>query len=549
MNDLLDRFARSLNPADTGILEDVRDYVEWQTGHQVDFTPSGLDDVAVRTYLLDLRISGKVDRETLAKKIASLKRFYNWALAETSISTTPFAEFNFDRPILSRDQIRRRLNSSAGSPEERELARLHALNRLAGQLNRAADVQSALDSALETLVDIMGLQTAWVTLMRDAGFKPRDGTLSPPHGFALAAAYGLPPALEHDNRHHLRRPPVCHCQSLLRAGRLRSAVNVVECSRLKTAGSEDGDTKGLLFHATVPIISHERPLGLINVATAEWQLFTATDLQLLSVVGAQVAVALERAHLYDLAEAHRARMNSELEMARAVQTSLLPGRLPDIPGFRLAVNWRPVLELAGDLYNIFQLPDGRWAIVVADVSGKGAAAAFYMVLVQSLIRAKAEQTQSPAEALAQVNRALIAQSRTTMYVTVFYAILDTATGTFTYSNAGHYPPMVRRFSRPDKCEVLPLGGLILGMFEEVSLCDATFTLAPGDTLVIYTDGVTDAENRREEDYGSNRFADAITTAPADAQALLTHILTDVAAFTGSHPQLDDMTLFVVSREP
>jgi sigma-B regulation protein RsbU (phosphoserine phosphatase) len=252
--------------------------------------------------------------------------------------------------------------------------------------------------------------------------------------------------------------------------------------------------------------------------------------------------------LYDLAQVQRTRLERELEMARAVQASLLPSQLPNIPGIGLAASWRSAREVAGDFYDIFPLADGRWGIVVADVSDKGAAAAFYMVIAYSLIRAKAEHAPSPAEALMQVNRGLVAQSSAEMFVTVFYAVLDPATCTLTYANAGHNPPLVRRASTPGKTEELPLGGRILGMFEEVSLANTTIRLAPGDALVIYTDGLTEARNSQGEDYGDARLATVITAAPTKALALLAHLLADLSAFTPSESLEDDVTLFVVTNE-
>ncbi|HEY4688215.1 MAG TPA: SpoIIE family protein phosphatase [Anaerolineae bacterium] len=548
-DDLLDRFARTLEPADFESLADARDYAAWQATYPATFTPSASDDVDLRTYLLELRIGGLgADGVTLPRKIASLERFYAWLLAEALIDFTPFARFNFDRLILSHDQIRRREDAPASYPREREIVRLRALNRLAEELNRSAEVRTALDVALETVVEVMGLRTAWVSLLSEAGFTRRVSSASPPRDFVLSAVCGLPPALEHNDRYYLRRQPDCHCQSLLRAGRLTRAVNVVECTRLQSAADAADDTQGLLFHATVPIISRGRPLGILNVATDEWQFLTASDLQLLSAVGAQVAIALERARLYDLAQAQRVRLERELEMARAMQANLLPGQLPDIPGFGLAASWHSAREIAGDFYNIFPLADGRWGIVIADVADKGAAAAFYMVIAYSLIRAKAEQASSPAEALMQVNRELIAQTSAETFVTVFYAILDPATRTLTYANAGHNPPIVRRACASGHTEELPLGGLLLGMIDQVSLADATISLAPGDALVLYTDGLTEACNPQGEDYGLARLAEAITAAPAEAPALLAHLVADLATFTASEPQSDDITLFVVTSE-
>ncbi|MGQ0603812.1 MAG: histidine kinase [Anaerolineales bacterium] len=298
MPNLLTRFAKTLKPAEAGVLAHVREYVDWQTERRTSkFTPTEADDVALRTYLLELRLA-RAPRKTLKLKVAALKRFYAWATAKGLIESNPFDDFNLDRPFIPREQIRRRHDTLGADPTQRELNRLRALNQLAEQLNRATDLQTALDVALQTLVQTMGLHTAWAFLWDRSGlthFIHPDGE---PHDFVLCSACALPPALEASQRHHLRQPPDCHCQWLLRDGLLRRAVNVVECTRLQSAADEAGDTRGLLFHATVPLIAHGQPVGLINIATDEWQFFSAGDLQLLTAAGAQIAAAIERAGLF-----------------------------------------------------------------------------------------------------------------------------------------------------------------------------------------------------------------------------------------------------------
>lgn len=542
MNDLFDRFAKTLSPRDLA-LNDVRGYVEWQAAIRPgsEFVPNADDDVDLRTYLLYLRATNSaVNRKDLKSQVSSLRRFYEWAQAEGVIDSTPFARFNFDRLFLSRDQIRRRPDAHATDPREREIARLRALNHIAEHLNESADVQTALDVTLEELIKLMNLRTAWVSLMTEE-------SSSSPHGFAPAAAHGLPPGLAQNDGYYLRCPPACHCQRLLRNGQLKRAVNVVECTRLQDAARAGGDTGELLFHATVPLISQGRPLGVLNVASSEWQFLTAADLEFLSAVGAQVAIAIERARLYDLSQAQRARLERELETARTVQAGLLPRPLPSIPGFRLAADWRSAREVAGDFYDVFTLPDGRWGIVVADVSDKGAPAALYMAMVRSLIRATRDHTPSPAAALMKVNHALCTQTSVEMFVTVFYAMLDPAARSLTYANAGHNPPIIRRAAAPG-IERLPYGGTFIGMLEDIHLADSTISLEPGDALIVYTDGLTDAENSKHEYYDLDRLVASIAAAPARSPALLAHLLADLDAFTGDRPEPDDITLLVLTCE-
>ncbi len=554
MNTFVEQFAAQLDSGQSQMLTDLRQFVDWQTQAQDRmFIPDAVDDVAIRSYLLHLKLSG-CSRSVLRRTIASLRRFYDWAQTNRLIAKSPFDSFDFTRPLLSREQIRRREEARFANPADREIAHLRALNHLAENLNRSLDVRTLLATVVETLAQAMGLKTAWAFLWTQTGIHAATGPCDPPHDFALAACCGLPPGLDQDNRGCLCQPPDCHCQSLLRNGRLVRAVNIVECTRLRYAARHAGDTGGLLFHATVPLISQNRPVGLINIATEQWEFLSSTDLQFLSAAGSQVGIALERARLYDLTEAHvnalerhleQVRLEQELEMAHTVQKSLLPIQSPRIPGFTLVADWRPAREVAGDFYDFFSLPNGRWGLVLADVSGKGAPAALYMAMTRSLIRSEAYRHTSPSAVLTEVNGRLWTEACHERFVTVFYAILDPASRSLVYASAGHDPPFLRLAS--GKVERLAQGGLMIGLFEQVTLSDERVQLESGDALVAYTDGLTDTVNQQDEDYGHMRLADTIASAPVAARDILAHILRDLETFAGPVPQPDDITLLVLAN--
>jgi serine phosphatase RsbU (regulator of sigma subunit) len=543
--DLLKRFASTLSPSDAAALT-VRDYFEWQTNQgATDFIPSVDDDIDLRTYLLYLRTNG-ADLDVLEEHTAALKRFYQWAQTEGVIVQNPFDDYNFNHPFLTNEQIHQRQQTLPHNLHEREVERLLALSQISEQLNSSVDIQSALDSTLRTLLKVMNLQTGWVSMLTESHLSVFPAGDSPPHGFVLATAYGLPPGLERDSRRFLRQPPACHCQHLLKEGRLTRAVNIVECTRLRDSMRAAGDNQGLLFHASVPLISQGKPLGLINVATTEWQFLTHADLHFLSAVSAQLVVALERAHLYEVVEARRIRLENELQIAREVQAGLMPREMPDIPGFGLAGAWRPAREVAGDFYDIFPLDEGRWGIMIGDVADKGTAAALYMAMIHSLILSGALRHRSPAAVLMEVNQTVLRQSSSGMFCTVFLAVLDPKKQTLQYANAGHNPPIVRRAS--GTIESLTRTGSVVGVFEEVQLSEATITVGRGDAVVLYTDGVTEAGNLRGEDYGINRLIVAITAAPCKAGELLARIEVDLNAFTEGAPHQDDVTFLVLTKD-
>jgi sigma-B regulation protein RsbU (phosphoserine phosphatase) len=541
--DLVEEFANTVELPDLRMLDDIQEYVEWKVGRSLaDFKPTLDDDVDLRTYLLQLRLN-KVKERELEATAKSLERFYEWAATKGVIEENPFEEYDFERPFLSPDEVKRRRDELKDDPQQREISHLRALNELAQHLNQSADLEAALAATLHIITKAMNLKTAWIFLLPEIWGQTHIIT-NPPHDYALTAACGLPPGLERDGRYFLCQPPDCHCQGQLRRGRLKRAVNIVQCSRLQDSARADGDNRGLFFHATTPIISGDRILGLLNVATEEWQIFTSSELQFLSAAGAQVAVALERAKLYELARDQQQRLAEELKMAFEIQASLLPDFLPVIPGFETAAYWCSAREMSGDFYDVIPLNNGRFGLVVGDVSDKGAPAAMYMAMTSSLLRSHANHIDSPAITLKAVNQHILSHAASDMFVTIFYAILDPGKGTITYASAGHDPALLQRASGEIE-HLMPTGPLV-GIFKELALQDVELTLAPGDTLLIFTDGVTDAVNTQMEMYDRSRLQSALTHAPQTAQPLLEYILNDLNSFTTAAAQLDDITLFALT---
>jgi sigma-B regulation protein RsbU (phosphoserine phosphatase) len=330
-------------------------------------------------------------------------------------------------------------------------------------------------------------------------------------------------------------------------GRLTRAVNIVECTRLRNAMRAAGDTGGLVFHASVPLVSEGKPLGLINAAVSEWGSLHPADLDFLSAAGAQLVVALERAQFYEIARARQGRLEQQLRVAREVQESFMPLAMPEIPGYGLAAAWRPAGQVSGDFYDVFPLDRGRWGIVIGDVADKGTAAALIMAMVHGLILSGALRHRRPAAALREVHQTIRRRSSTSTFVTVFLGVLDPRKGTLQYASAGHDPPIVRRAS--GAVDSLARTGMALGLFDEFDVTDRKIPLASGDAVLLYTDGVTEARNLQlKEQYGLVRLSAAFTFGPAGHAELLARIEEDLNAFTAGAPQEDDITLLVLARD-
>ena len=243
------------------------------------------------------------------------------------------------------------------------------------------------------------------------------------------------------------------------------------------------------------------------------------------------------------------RVAQELALAWQIQESFLPSELPSVAGWELSATLKPARETSGDFYDVLHLPNGRLGILIADVADKGIGAALYMALSRTLIRTYAfEYDSQPEIVLSATNRRLLMDVKTSMFVTVFYGILDLATGTLTYCNAGHNPPCLLRAQNGGAVQVLPKTGMALGVTEDVDWKQETVQLALGDVLLLYTDGITEAQNLREEFFGEKRLLEIMqANRGCSPQDTIDALIAEVLKFAGNAPQFDDITLMVVVR--
>jgi serine phosphatase RsbU (regulator of sigma subunit) len=273
----------------------------------------------------------------------------------------------------------------------------------------------------------------------------------------------------------------------------------------------------------------------------------AEALPALQSLAAQVASALFRAEEHHRALAHQ-RIVQELSVAAEIQASFLPEQLPRLPGWQLAAALRPALQISGDFYDVIELPGGRLGLVIADVTDKGTGAALFMALSRTLIRTYAfEYPDQPEKALHAANKRILLDSRSSMFVTVFYGILDPARGTLTYCNAGHNPPYHLRTS----AEPVPLRntGIPLGITTDTAWRTEMACMGHGDMVILYTDGITEAHNVESELFEVERMLAAALSSPQrSAEDTQAAILAAVDRFAGEAPQHDDLTLLIVGRE-
>ena len=239
------------------------------------------------------------------------------------------------------------------------------------------------------------------------------------------------------------------------------------------------------------------------------------------------------------------RLERELEIAAEVQRSILPAEFPDFPGFEFAAYARPAREVGGDYYDLFPLDDDHFGLVMADVSGKSVHAALYMAVTRALFLAKAAEYRSPRDAAFQIHDLLMTSSDSDLFVTVFYGIVNRVTREMRYVRAGHDLPIHFR-PQTGQLSLLQAPGRFLGCLDGLVLDEAAFQLAPGDVLVCYSDGLTDAESSGGSCYGLERLKALVAGVPDQpAQATAETIIADVEDFRSGAPQPDDLTLLVM----
>ncbi|MCB1775951.1 MAG: SpoIIE family protein phosphatase [Candidatus Competibacteraceae bacterium] len=259
----------------------------------------------------------------------------------------------------------------------------------------------------------------------------------------------------------------------------------------------------------------------------------------------RLAHTVEQFHQAQAARGQLAKLRQELHIAANIQRSLLPAGFPARTEFDLFAELHPFGEIGGDFYDFFELPDGRLGLVIADVSDKGVAAALFMAVARTVIHAVAQIVPDPGSCMEQANALLSEDNATAMFVTVCYGTLDPASGEFRYANAGHNPPY--HIAADRTVTALPLtGGMALGIIGDLSFAERRLALKPGERLLFYTDGVTEAINPRNEEFTTHRLEMALTQAPTGTQALIAAVTTAVQTFADGAPPADDVTLLALA---
>ena len=300
----------------------------------------------------------------------------------------------------------------------------------------------------------------------------------------------------------------------------------------------------------VPLVTQGELIGLLSLGPRLSERdYSGDDRRLLDTLAGYAAPAVRVGQLVREQEAElvtRERIEQELRVAQLIQQQFLPKRVPDLPGWHLAAFYRPARTVGGDFYDFIALPDGRIFIVVGDVTDKGVPAALVMASTHSILRASASRLISPGEVLERANDVLYDDIPAHMFVTCLAVVLNPATGEITFANAGHDLPYVRT---KDGVIELRATGMPLGLMAGMSYEEKSAVLAPGDTLLLHSDGIAEAHAPDREMYGFPRLKKLMET-PVSGQALIDLVLQEHAAFVGPGvDQEDDITMVTLDRSP
>jgi len=408
---------------------------------------------------------------------------------------------------------------------------LTAMYDLAGLLSGTSDLQAVLDATTRRVTEVMGVKACLIRLLdEDTG------------ELVMKAGHNLSPEYINKGPVVLGRNPI---DDAAFAGETVHIVDAATDSRLLYP--EEAVREGIVSGLCTAMMHRGQTVGVIRVYTGEPHRFSALEISLLKAVASTAAAAIANARLY--AQRQEAlRYRQHLQYAGEIQRRMIPGQPPPHRYLDFAGVYAPRLEVGGDFYDFIDLPWGNVGVCIADVVGKGIPAALMMASVRAALRGHAHTILEINEILARVNRHLCRDTLTREFATLFYGVFSPDGGQLVYCNAGHSPPLLLR---GDEFTRLETGGMLIGVSSKAVYERASLALHPGDLLVFYTDGVTEALNFQGEAFGQQRLEASIRHYRREETGTIAQqLLWDVRRFTGLAAQTDDITVVVARvRQP
>ena len=414
-------------------------------------------------------------------------------------------------------------NARLYSRVSRQARALEVLNEIAVELASILDLGPLLERVGQLLRRIIDYQMFTIMLLDDKG-----ETLITRYAWRFGYTHAP-----------VRRIPIT--SGLVGAAvREWRTINVPDVSKDPRYLAMNPETKSELI---VPLFYKGRVIGVLDLEHTRGAFFNEGHERMLTTLGAQIAIAIENARLYQAVRRQEAQLEKDIAMAREVQLRLLPPEPPQHTHAEMAVRFLPARSIGGDLYDFVEYGPNRTAIVLGDVSGKAAPAALFAALVSGIMRSAAQQQPDPAQMLVHLNDALQERKLDSQYVTLLYALWNDENQTLQVANSGAVQPV---FCRAGQSLTVKAEGFPLGMFPDVTYEELNVATQPGDVVVFISDGISDAENEQEEMYGQDRLAELLcANRDRPAQEIADEILDDVSRFQGAKDRFDDETIIVL----
>jgi sigma-B regulation protein RsbU (phosphoserine phosphatase) len=413
---------------------------------------------------------------------------------------------------------------------QQRLEELSVLYRVATLLAGQSELRRVLESAADSVTDLMKVKAVVIRLLEDTQEGPE---------LKRMANTGV-------SEDYIEKGRLLVNRSEMVAAALRGETIFIEDMPTdeRVFYPDQARDEGLASMLCVGIIYQGQPVGTLQLFTAETRRFTQFEVDLVRAIAQLLATAIEKTRL-DATRRDNQKMLRQLHLAADVQRRMLPRRMPDLPGYDLAARYVPSYELSGDFYDFVHL-EHSLGIGIGDVVGKGVAASLLMAGVRASLRAFAQDVYDLDEVIARVNRTLCRDTLDSEFATLWYGTLDATTGRLTYCNAGHEPPLLLR---DGKLHALDEGGMIVGIDPAQLYDKGIWDLEPGDTVLLYTDGLPDAMNPAGQRFGRERVEQLMhEVADRNANDALNHILWSVRQHTGPRRATDDTTLILIKAQ-
>ena len=412
---------------------------------------------------------------------------------------------------------------------------VHLIEHLSEQLTALLDLSAVAQSALDQARRLIEGTQGGILVMEEPG--------GPLRSVASFGAFG-------DGQAAPLAPSSRFAASIVERG-IAEIVN--DCAADPRALETERSLRSLVC---APLRAKQRTVGVIALANTLGTPYSTADLKLLNTIALQTAAAIESSLLCSemvVAARDRAQLaalQKELDTARTIQHLLVPRTFPPFPDrrdFDLHAQMTSARAVGGDFFDFFLMGEDRLGVVIGDVSGKGIPAALYMAVTRTQIKTTALHGMHPEECLLDVNRVLVRENVGNLFATCFYGILNTRTGELCYCSAGHNPPYLLRASGAVE-PISEIGGIPLGLFDNMGYTGSGAQLAPGDALFLYTDGVPEASNAADEEFTYERLASNLRDSVSlGCREMINRLTREVLAFTAGAPQSDDITMLCIRR--